>query len=210
MATIISRRQQIRAIGGETQVPCYFILGDSLADPGNNNFLVTTAKANYLPYGDDFPLGATGRFCNGRTTPDVIGQLLGFTNYIPPYATASGPTILKGVNYASGGAGIRNETGRNLGDRITMDEQLRDHGNLVQQIINILGDKDLAYNHLQKCIYYVDIGSNDYINNYFMPTLYPTSSIYTPEQFADALIQQYSQQIRVCTSLYTNSISLSS
>lgn len=96
------------------------------------------------------------------------------------------------------------------GDRITMDEQLRDHGNLVQQIINILGDKDLAYNHLQKCIYYVDIGSNDYINNYFMPTLYPTSSIYTPEQFADALIQQYSQQIRVCTSLYTNSISLSS
>lgn len=55
----------------------------------------------------------------GRHSINVLinflkGQLLGFTKYIPPYATASGPTILKGVNYASGGAGIRNETGQNV------------------------------------------------------------------------------------------------
>lgn len=189
--------QQQTWVHSESQVPCYFIMGDSLADAGNNNLLLTTAKANYQPYGIDFPAGATGRFCNGRTAADVIGQLLGFSDYIPPYATARGQTILKGVNYASGGGGIRNETGRDLGDRISMDGQLRNYQNTVQQIVNIYGRKDLAYNYLSKCIYNLGIGSNDYINNYFMPTLYPTSRQYTPEQYADVLIQQYSQQIRV-------------
>lgn len=83
------------------------------------------------------------------------------------------------------------------GDRISMDGQLRNYQNTVQQIVNIYGRKDLAYNYLSKCIYNLGIGSNDYINNYFMPTLYPTSRQYTPEQYADVLIQQYSQQIRV-------------
>lgn len=60
---------------GAPQVPCYFIFGDSLADNGNNNNLKTQAKANYPPYGIDFPEGVTGRFTNGRTTVDIIGSL---------------------------------------------------------------------------------------------------------------------------------------
>jgi hypothetical protein len=39
---------------------------------------------------------------------------LGFDDYIPPYVTASGQDILKGVNYASAAAGIREETGQQL------------------------------------------------------------------------------------------------
>ena len=60
-------------VHGEPQVPCFFIFGDSLADNGNNNLLPTTARANYPPYGIDFPNGPTGRFTNGRTTVDIIG-----------------------------------------------------------------------------------------------------------------------------------------
>ena len=56
------------------QVPCYFIFGDSLVDNGNNNQLTSLAKANYFPYGIDFSGGATGRFSNGKTTVDVIGE----------------------------------------------------------------------------------------------------------------------------------------
>ena len=41
-------------------------------------------------------------------------EILGFRNFIPPYARARGPEILRGVNYASGAAGIRDETGNNL------------------------------------------------------------------------------------------------
>jgi hypothetical protein len=41
----------------------------------------------------------------------ITADLLGFENYIPPFAYANGSAILDGVNYASGGAGIRRETG---------------------------------------------------------------------------------------------------
>ncbi|MFS8022721.1 putative triacylglycerol lipase [Helianthus anomalus] len=58
------------------KVPCYFIFGDSLVDCGNNNDLQTAAKANYKPYGMDFPTGVNGRFTNGLTIADLIGFFL--------------------------------------------------------------------------------------------------------------------------------------
>lgn len=51
--------------------------------------------------------------------------------------------------------------------------------------------------YLRKCIYIVQIGNNDYINNYLLPQLYPSSHLYKPEQFATILIQQYSEQLKV-------------
>ena len=38
---------------------------------------------------------------------------MGFKDFIPPYLapTTTGPVILQGVNYASGGSGILNHTG---------------------------------------------------------------------------------------------------
>ncbi|CAI8609346.1 unnamed protein product [Vicia faba] len=102
-------------IGSEQQVPCYFIFGDSLVDNGNNNQLTSIAKANYAPYGIDFPGGPTGRCSNGKTSVDVIAERLGFNGHIPSYASARGRDILRGVNYASVVAGIREETGQKLG-----------------------------------------------------------------------------------------------
>lgn len=51
-----------------------WIFGDSLVDNGNNNFLNTIAKANYFPYGIDFSRGPTGRFSNGKTFVDILGN----------------------------------------------------------------------------------------------------------------------------------------
>ncbi|KAF8029709.1 hypothetical protein BT93_E2210 [Corymbia citriodora subsp. variegata] len=179
---------------GAPQVPCYFIFGDSLVDNGNNNKLETQAKANYPPYGIDFPEGTTGRFTNGRTSVDIIAGLLGFHKYIQPFATAKGSEILIGVNYASGGAGIRDETGQQLGDRISLNRQLRNHLVTISRVREMLGSNATAY--LSKCLYTVGMGSNDYINNYFMPDVYQTSKLYTPEQYADVLIEQYQQQLK--------------
>ncbi|XP_056177009.1 GDSL esterase/lipase At5g45670-like [Syzygium oleosum] len=179
---------------GAPQVPCYFIFGDSLADNGNNNNLLTLAKSNYPPYGIDFPGGATGRFTNGRTSVDIIGQLLGFDKFIPPFATARGNDILQGLNYASGAAGIRDESGQQLGDRISFNRQLENHLVTVSSVRGILGWNASA--SLNECIYTVGMGNNDYINNYFMPDKYPPSRIYTPEQYADVLIKQYKQQLK--------------
>lgn len=41
-------------------------------------------------------------------------KLLGFDNYIPPYASTNGDQLLTGVNFASAAAGIREETGQQL------------------------------------------------------------------------------------------------
>lgn len=54
--------------------PAMFVFGDSLMDDGNNNDLNSLAKANYVPYGIDFPGGATGRFSNGKTIIDLLGM----------------------------------------------------------------------------------------------------------------------------------------
>ncbi|KAL2538923.1 GDSL esterase/lipase [Forsythia ovata] len=59
---------------GREMVPAMFIFGDSLIDNGNNNNLPSFAKANYFPYGIDFDGGPTGRFSNGYTMVDVIGN----------------------------------------------------------------------------------------------------------------------------------------
>ncbi|KAF8413653.1 hypothetical protein HHK36_001645 [Tetracentron sinense] len=77
-----------------------------------------------------------------------------------------------------------------------MNRQLRNYKNTVSQIVNILGDENSAADYLSKCIYSVGMGSNDYLNNYFMPQIYSTSCRYTPEQYADVLIKQYSKQLR--------------
>lgn len=54
-------------------VPAIFILGDSLVDAGNNNYIVSLSKANYIPNGIDFGR-PTGRYTNGRTIADIIGK----------------------------------------------------------------------------------------------------------------------------------------
>ena len=41
-------------------------------------------------------------------------ELLGFHGFIPSFVTATGKDVLQGVNYASGAAGIRHETGQHL------------------------------------------------------------------------------------------------
>nr|XP_034926694.1 GDSL esterase/lipase At4g18970-like [Populus alba] len=130
------------------------------------------------------------------TTVDIIGELLGFDQFIPPFATARSRDILVGVNYASGAAGIRDESGRQMGDRISLNEQLQNHAATFNRLIQLLGTKRAAAKYLNKCLYYVSLGTNDYINNYFLPVNYITSRLYTPDQYAKVLIHQYSQQIK--------------
>lgn len=59
-------------------VPATFVFGDSLVDVGNNNYLTFSInKANFRPYGADFPTKIpTGRFSNGKNAADFIGKLI--------------------------------------------------------------------------------------------------------------------------------------
>uniref|UniRef100_M8BI82 GDSL esterase/lipase n=1 Tax=Aegilops tauschii TaxID=37682 RepID=M8BI82_AEGTA len=162
----------------DPQVPCYFVFGDSLVDNGNNNDIASLARANYPPYGIDFPGGATGRFSNGLTTVDAISRLLGFDDYIPAICEKCGLINVARTLPKHG----------TQGQRISFGGQLQNYQAAVQQLVSILGDEDSAADHLSQCIFTVGMGSNDYLNNYFMPTVYSTSRQYTPEQYADVLI----------------------
>ncbi|THG18225.1 hypothetical protein TEA_017169 [Camellia sinensis var. sinensis] len=109
-------------------VPANFVFGDSLVEVGNNDYIVSLSKADYAPFGIDFGK-PTGRYTNGRTIVDIIGkfslivtfaidipqrQEIGLKDFTPPYLapTTTGPVVLQGVNYASGGGGILNHTGK--------------------------------------------------------------------------------------------------
>lgn len=72
---VVSSSMQLH-VHAVPQVPCFFIFGDSLVDNGNNNGLQTKAVSNYRPYGIDLPQGPTGRFTNGLTTADILGNLI--------------------------------------------------------------------------------------------------------------------------------------
>lgn len=59
----------------QASVPAIFILGDSTADVGTNNFLPgSNARANFPHNGIDFPQSVpTGRFSNGLNNADFLG-----------------------------------------------------------------------------------------------------------------------------------------
>lgn len=69
-------------VAASPQFSAMFVFGDSLTDAGNNNYLNSLAKANYVPYGVDFIEGPSGRFCNGRTITDFLGNYSFLASFI--------------------------------------------------------------------------------------------------------------------------------
>ncbi|CAL5084589.1 unnamed protein product [Urochloa decumbens] len=183
-----------------------FIFGDSLVDAGNNNFIPSLSKANMTPNGIDFAASGgmpTGRFTNGRTIADIIGEMLGQADYSPPFLApnTTGGAILNGVNYASGGAGILNATGKIFVNRIGMDLQV-DYFNITRKQLDDLLGRDRAKEFLRKkAIFSVTVGSNDFLNNYLMPVLSTGTRISeSPDSFINDLIFHLRDQL---TRLYT-------
>lgn len=81
------------------------------------------------------------------------------------------------------------------GKDISLGLQVQNHKGIVSQIGKKLGNK--AQQHLNKCLYYVNIGSNDYLNNYFLPEHYPSNSKLSPDRYAEILVQEYSTHLKV-------------
>ncbi|MCD7470267.1 hypothetical protein HAX54_009991 [Datura stramonium] len=192
-----------------------FVFGSSLVDNGNNNFLEKcTAKANYLPYGVDYVRGPTGRFTNGKNVIDLLGEHLN----LPPIPTFKDPStkanmILHGVNFASGGSGILDETGAVSGEVMSMNEQIRNLENVTLPEL----EKQLGCQRneaLSNYLFVVGTGGNDFSLNYFLN--FPQNNV-TLSGFISKLLTGLSQQLQrlyelggrkfVVTSLYPNGCS---
>ncbi|MED6188181.1 hypothetical protein PIB30_083579, partial [Stylosanthes scabra] len=118
-----------------------FVFGDSLVDNGNNNYLISFAKANFVSYGIDTSWGPTGRFSNGKILIDLLGELLGHP-YLPSFTATQrqGKSITWGVNYASAAAGILDETETHLGQHITFKEQVHNFQTTINQLKATMDD----------------------------------------------------------------------
>ncbi|XP_051117336.1 GDSL esterase/lipase At2g23540-like [Andrographis paniculata] len=178
-----------------------YIFGDSLVDAGNNNYLQTLSKADIPPNGIDFKASGgnpTGRFTNGRTIGDIVGEGLGQPRYAMPFLApnTTGKAVLYGVNYASGGGGILNATGSIFVNRLSMDIQV-DYFNITRkQIYKLLGASK-ARQYLNKhSIFSVTIGSNDFLNNYLLPVVSAGARIrQTPDDFVADMIDHLRSQL---------------
>ncbi|XP_021734889.1 GDSL esterase/lipase 7-like [Chenopodium quinoa] len=180
-------------------VPALYIFGDSIFDSGNNNLLPTLAKANYPPYGHEFPGGIpTGRFTNGKTVVDFIADYLGLP--YPPPRIASVSTLLRsksymGYNYASGSCGILFETGKFIGECLNLDEQMIMFEKTVKKQLSSKFETSTELSqHMVKSIFIFSVGNNDYINTYF--GILNTRLQYNPQQFAQLLTKKLSLKLQ--------------
>ncbi|KAL8122743.1 GDSL lipase-like isoform X2 [Apium graveolens] len=140
-----------------------FVFGDSLYDPGNNNYISTTNtsfQANFWPYGKSYFSEPTGRFTDGRIIPDFICEYTGLL-LIPPYLQPGYHQYLYGANFASGGAGALDETSPGL--VVNLNTQLNQFKNIADQLKQRLGDEE-ASALLYKSVYMISIGINDYLS----------------------------------------------
>ncbi|XP_042481003.1 GDSL esterase/lipase At5g41890 [Macadamia integrifolia] len=179
-----------------------FVFGDSLVDAGNNDYLFTLSKADSPPYGIDFtPSGGkpTGRFTNGRTIPDIIGQNLGAKSFPPPYLapnnTGSDDVILGGVNYASGASGILEETGSLFIGRVPLREQINYFEQSRSYMVSLMGENGTK-EFLKGAMFSVTSGSNDILNYLQPPIPFFKEDKVSPTMLQDFLVSNLTLHLK--------------
>ncbi|CAN6981443.1 hypothetical protein BRARA_I05380 [Brassica rapa] len=159
-------------INNASMFPAILVFGDSTIDTGNNNYINTIIRANFPPYGCNFPgHHATGRFSNGRLIPDFIASLMGIKDTVPPFLDPhlSDSDILTGVCFASAGSGYDNYT--DLATlSLSVDKQADMFRSYMARLSRIVGDEKAA-KIVSEALVIVSSGTNDFdINLYDMPS----------------------------------------
>ncbi|KAF8077370.1 hypothetical protein N665_1043s0015 [Sinapis alba] len=169
------------------KVPAIIVFGDSSVDSGNNNFIQTMARANFEPYGRDFPGGRpTGRFCNGRLSSDFTSEAYGLKPTVPAYLDPSYniSDFSTGVCFASAGTGYDNSTAGVLGV-IPLWKEVEYYKEYQHKLATYLGHRK-ASSIIRESLYLVSIGTNDFLENYY--TLPDRRSQFSISQYQDFLI----------------------
>ncbi|CAN1276265.1 GDSL esterase/lipase At5g55050 [Linum perenne] len=180
----------------EATVPAVFVLGDSTVDVGTNNFLSGSVdRADFPHNGIDFPGSkATGRFGNGLNIADFLAKQLGLEMSPPPFFMLGNGTFplknssFKGVNFASGGAGILDITGSSP-QVVPLSEQVHQLSSISTRLASFKGAESAA-DYLATSMFIVSMGSNDIFHYYHF------NSSSTKEQFLTNLTATYEQHLR--------------
>ncbi|GLJ11565.1 hypothetical protein SUGI_0171290 [Cryptomeria japonica] len=152
---------------GVRQVPALFTFGDSIVDPGNNNFIPTLVKANFPPHGRDFiDQEPTGRFCNGKLSTDFIAAGLGLKDRLPPFLDPllDLQDLLTGVSFASAGTGYDNLTAEAI-SVIPLWKQMEYFKEYKSTLTEMVGEVNSSF-LIGEAIFLISAGTNDFLGNY--------------------------------------------
>lgn len=176
-------------------VPAIYFFGDSTVDPGNNNELVTVAKANFPPYGRDFiDHKPTGRFTNGKLVTDIASGLAGLPDVVHAYLDPEfqGPRILTGASFASSASGYEDSTSFTL-NVLTMGQQWKNFKLYREQLVSMVG-RENASEIISGALFVISTGTDDFTNNYYLDPL--TRLRYTVTEYQDHLLGHLSKFIQ--------------
>lgn len=170
----------------------FFVFGDSLVDNGNNNYLLTSARADAPPYGIDYPTHRpTGRFSNGLNIPDIISEQLGMEPtqpYLSPFL--KGEKLLVGANFASAGVGILNDTGIQFLNIIRIGKQLEYFQQYQTRVTNLIGSEQTTA-LVNEALVLITLGGNDFVNNYYLVPFSARSRQFSLPDYVRYLIAEY-------------------
>ncbi|KAI3732308.1 hypothetical protein L1987_63512 [Smallanthus sonchifolius] len=182
----------LRNVALEADARAFFVFGDSLVDNGNNNYLATTARADNVPYGIDYPTGRpTGRFSNGFNIPDLISQAIGSEAtlpYLSPMLT--GQKLLVGANFASAGVGILNDTGAQFINIIRMPGQIAYLEQYIQRVSQLIGQQETD-RLISQSLTLMTLGGNDFVNNYYLVPFSARSRQFALTDYVVYIITEY-------------------
>ncbi|KAK9292751.1 hypothetical protein L1049_020731 [Liquidambar formosana] len=165
----------------------FFVFGDSLVDSGNNNYLVTTARADAPPYGIDFP--------THRPTGEHLG-LEPTLPYLSPHLV--GKKLLVGANFASAGIGILNDTGFQFLNIIRIYEQFKLFKHYQLRLRAHIGE-EAAQRLVNQALVLITVGGNDFVNNYYLVPYSARSRQFSLPDYVRYLISEYKN---ILTRLY--------
>ncbi|KAF6994489.1 hypothetical protein CFC21_011180 [Triticum aestivum] len=173
----------------------FFVFGDSLVDNGNNNYLMTTARADSPPYGIDYPTHqATGRFSNGLNIPDIISEQIGAEPTLPYLSPElHGAKLLVGANFASAGVGILNDTGIQFVRTVNIvrvSRQLHYFGEYQGKLRALVGASQ-ATQIVNRALVLITLGGNDFVNNYYLIPFSLRSRQFSLPDYVRYLIFEY-------------------
>ncbi|KAL3636984.1 hypothetical protein CASFOL_019283 [Castilleja foliolosa] len=181
----------------DAKVPSLIVFGDSSVDSGNNNYIQTVLKSNFKPYGRDFYGGqATGRFSNGRIPTDFISEAFGLKPTIPAYLdpTYTIKDFATGVCFASAGTGCDNATSDFL-SVIPLWKELDYYKEYQRRLNDYLGNQK-AQEVLSDAVYIISVGTNDFLENYYLlPQRSLEFSIEEYQRFLAGIARNFIMQI---------------
>ncbi|XP_051121187.1 GDSL esterase/lipase LTL1-like [Andrographis paniculata] len=185
------------AFAPRTEARPFFVFGDSLVDNGNNNYLITSARADAPPYGIDHPSHRpTGRFSNGLNIADIISEHIGMEPtmpYLSPHL--KGKKLLVGANFASAGVGILNDTGIQFMNIIRIDKQLEYFQQYQTRVSSLIGAKHTKA-LVNQALVLITLGGNDFVNNYYLIPFSARSRQFALPDYVEYLISEYHKILR--------------